>query len=209
MFLKTTLGYEYQNEKVKIFFGNKNYQMPTHLNHKKIQQIHSDVIIDWRSCQALSAADAHITATANECLIVSTADCLPILVHDQKNNSVAAIHAGWRGVANRITKKCLTQLASQNLQIWIGPHIHQASFEVDPDVADQLDPQRQHSFEKNKKWHVDLQSIVKKQITDLGIPLGSIHSLEIDTVLATDFHSFRRDRSAGRNISWISLAPKT
>ena len=54
--------------------------------------------------------DALITNLPGLALVVSTADCLPILIHDPIRRAVAAVHAGWRGTAKRIAARALVAM---------------------------------------------------------------------------------------------------
>jgi copper oxidase (laccase) domain-containing protein len=54
--------------------------------------------------------DAMITRTTDVLLAVQTADCLPVLIGDPKTGTMAAIHAGWRGTAGRITERTVADL---------------------------------------------------------------------------------------------------
>jgi len=81
--------------------------------------------------------DALITNFTNIYLAILTADCLPILVVDQKRKVIAAIHAGRNGTALRITTKVLTKMkeefgcSSRDLLITLGPSIGVCCYEID------------------------------------------------------------------------------
>src|SRR5688572_1436575 len=47
--------------------------------------------------EELMETDALITDVEGVCIAVMSADCVPILLYDQKNNVVGAVHSGWRG----------------------------------------------------------------------------------------------------------------
>lgn len=81
-------------------------------------------------------ADAIITRSSKITLAIMTADCLPITLCDQDGHEIAAIHAGWRGLANGIIENTLSQMQSHpsNLLAWIGPAICQNCFTVNDDV---------------------------------------------------------------------------
>ena len=86
------------------------------------------------------ACDALITNDPGTALVVFTADCTPILLHDPVTGAVGAIHAGWRGTALDIAGKTVAAMASEfgcdpkNIRAAIGPNIGPCCFETDGDV---------------------------------------------------------------------------
>jgi len=79
----------------------------------KLKQTHSDVVHDFRDTLAASQAvegDAGITSLAGVAVGIQTADCVPILIADKDARVVAAIHAGWRGIAARIAYKTVKKI---------------------------------------------------------------------------------------------------
>lgn len=215
------LGTTFQNENVIAFFGNKNATLASIQNHfpdlkfYRIKQTHSDICV--KASSEVAEADAHWTEEKNKALVIATADCTPLMIYDSKNSKVAAIHAGWKGVANQITLKSIQTLGlnkadASSVYIWSGPHILQNSFEVQEDVLQQL---LNSSFNLNKDIHfqktetgylVNLDSILKSQVNSCLTDFKNFESLLIDTKTDLLFHSFRRDKSeAGRNLSFIAL----
>src|SRR5579863_301160 len=112
-----------------------------------LKQIHSDAIHLTNEAPANSlsvpacSGDALITRTRGLLLAVQTADCVPILLADQKLHAVAAIHAGWRATLARIVAKSVGRMnmefgtRPQDLVAAIGPAIGRCSYEVGPEVA--------------------------------------------------------------------------
>ena len=88
----------------------------------------------------LDGVDAVINRIPGYCLCVSTADCVPVLLYDDKNRVVAAIHAGWRGTVNKIVSRTLSEMhrmfGSDGKTIYaaIGPSISKEAFEVGDEV---------------------------------------------------------------------------
>ena len=71
-------------------------------------------------------------------IAVLTADCAPILIHDEKKKMIAAIHAGWRGAYKDIIKKVVKFMikkgcSTQNITAAIGPCISSNNYEVKED----------------------------------------------------------------------------
>lgn len=220
-FEKTKIGLSVETDLLQIFFGNKNSSLDSIQKHfpglhlQRIKQTHSDITV--QASEKIVEADGHFTSHFQKALIISTADCMPILIFCAQTKRVAAVHAGWKGVANQIVLKTLKQLISsgssqKSFEFWIGPHILQSSFEVDLDVLKQLESAAYHlktdeiAFAKNNKFYVDLNKIVYSQIEEFADSNSVIHLFDFDTKTNLNFWSFRRDKEkAGRNLSFIAL----
>uniref|UniRef100_UPI0026335304 polyphenol oxidase family protein n=1 Tax=uncultured Proteiniphilum sp. TaxID=497637 RepID=UPI0026335304 len=63
--------------------------------------------------ETLYGVDATITGEKDIFLCATTADCVPIILFDRRNEVVAAIHAGWRGTVGRITEKTVLEMERQ------------------------------------------------------------------------------------------------
>ncbi len=184
-----------------------------------LQQEHTDIAIDLGQFSSSSKpsstvppiADASWTQQAGQVAVVMTADCLPILLAAKDGSVVAAIHAGWKGLANQIVTKTIKALPTQpqNLTAWIGPSISQAHFEVGQDVWQafvDLDATFAEYFVANKeqkdKYYADLASIAATQMQQLGID-SVIKSGLCSYGQEQDFFSYRRDGQTGRMASLI------
>jgi YfiH family protein len=108
-----------------------------HLDETRLfqaKQVHGDRVIA-AGCDPSEEADA-LVATKGDAVAVRTADCVPILLANSKTGSVAAVHAGWRGVVNGIIGKAIAEVQPDLAAV--GPHIGPCCFEVGADVAAQL-----------------------------------------------------------------------
>lgn len=166
-----------------------------------VKQIHSSTVRLVSAAGVAGEADALVTRTPGLWLAVKTADCLPLLVVDLGQRQVAAIHAGWRGTADRIVEKTLTMMKADptQLRVAIGPGIGACCFEVGPEVAAR--------FGRTGRTCVDLAQTCFDQLCAFGIPARFIsRSTACTRCEEADFHSFRRDHeSAGRMFSAIRL----
>lgn len=218
-------GFVIKTEKFLAFFGNrlatfeKIQNLFPEIEFRSVRQTHSDICIQSKEDhkigpdQLTEEADAHWTAEKNIGLLIRTADCLPILCYLPKSNEIISIHAGWKGVANQITKKSIQKLnANKNseIEILIGPHIQQSSFEVNSPVKDLIVstiPNCSFVYEYNiesDKYFINLSEVVKHQLDEFEI--SSWNCLTTDTKTNIDFHSYRRDHElSGRNLSFICL----
>ena len=169
-----------------------------------LSQIHSNQVIriedEYLNNLSLtpSEADALVTAKPSQALAIMTADCVPIVIYDPNSQQVAAIHAGWQGLANGVvfetynelinlqslqSDSCSESLDVKPLQAWIGACITQSCYEVSYDVVDKLllgcekmgikaEEIRSQIVaeheEANKAW-LDLPKLAQLQLKQLGI----------------------------------------
>lgn len=172
-----------------------------------LNQIHSTDVFFANQSNSFNPdpnADACIATAPNQICAVMTADCLPILICSQTGNSVAAIHAGWKGLLSGIIENTITQMPDipSNLMAWLGPGIRQKNFQIGSEVRDLFiakDPVYQDAFlfQYEDKWLADLYLIAKKQLQKLGIT----HIYDCDLCTFDDkeqFFSYRRDKTTGR-----------
>ena len=102
-----------------------------------LNQVHGTQVLELDSWQGgLTDADAAVSKTAGKVCVVMTADCLPLLLTNRHGNWVAALHAGWRGLAGGIIDSALAHYPGQRheLLVWLGPCIGQQAFEVGHEV---------------------------------------------------------------------------
>lgn len=225
-YFENEFGFGFKTEKFIAFFGNTKTEL-TNLNalfssftFSRIKQTHSDIVVEANASVSnanLTEADAHWTAVANQALVIATADCMPIMIYCNQTHRVAAVHAGWRGIENRITEKTLQSLiktgsTQKNFKIYIGPSIQQDSFEVDVDVYEKLSKsavnlkETDYSYQANDKYYINLNKIVLSQINSVADSNCEVYFCEIDTKTDLNFYSYRRGKlKSERNLSFISL----
>ncbi|NCP66230.1 MAG: peptidoglycan editing factor PgeF [Paraglaciecola sp.] len=146
-----------------------------------LQQVHGSHCLVLASDTVLATkkvlADASISSNSLQACAVMTADCLPVLLCDDKGSIVAAVHAGWRGLADGIIEQTVATMAVQphTLMAWLGPAIGQQNFEVGVEVY-QAFSQYQNAFEhsvnyrsESPKYQCDLYKIAKQKLHALGI----------------------------------------
>lgn len=182
-----------------------------------LKQVHSNKVIniDQLSSTIQPEADAAITTVSNRVCIVTTADCLPVLICNRSGTKAAAIHAGWRGLANGIIENTLTELQEPGEQLlaWLGPAIGPTQFEVSQDVVTafvEKDPQAQAAFTPKAatpgKWLGNLYLLATQRLQnhDLINIYGGNHCTYCDE---KNFYSYRRDQGiTGRmaTLIWLS-----
>ncbi|CAM3119314.1 peptidoglycan editing factor PgeF [Vibrio mytili] len=173
-----------------------------------LNQTHSTVIADVAdSTSEVLDADGCFTSSPQVICSAMTADCLPVLLTNTLGTQVAAVHAGWRGLANGIVENALG-LFSGEVMAWLGPAIGSAVFEVGEDVLQafvDFDPQAQLAFtprDVEGKWLADMSMLATQRLNKAGV------SQVFDSGLCTlqnsdDFYSYRRDGITGRQATFI------
>lgn len=153
-------------------------------------------------------ADACYTQKTNTVCIIMTADCLPILITNKQGTEIAAVHAGWRGLANGIIESTLTALSSnpEDLLIWIGPSISQPHYEVGEDFYHAFTYQQAFQPIQNNKWLADVPLLAKQRLIQLGVHSDDIYlSNECTYAHPAHYFSYRRDNITGRMASFIYM----
>lgn len=181
----------------------------------RVRQVHSDRIVNVKepwSVEQAPEADALVCGRPGLLLAIRTADCLPILMVDERTRAVAAVHAGWRGTAQRIAAKTIAELQRslgsqvEDLRVWLGPGIGECCFEVGPEVTAQFAGFTRPAESAGKSW-LNLTAANTRQLTDAGVQPERIHAYSgctrCDPAL---FHSWRRDgERAGRMTAAIGV----
>jgi YfiH family protein len=153
-------------------------------------------------------SDAAITRDKTRVLAIMTADCLPILLCCQQGTEIAAIHAGWRGLAQGIIENTVCQMHTNpvNILAWIGPAICYQCYEVGSEVYkayQQRYPFANNFFNPSKhKWNVNLAGLAAAILTHAGIT--RVYQSNVCTFENTnDYYSYRRNAQTGRMASLI------
>jgi len=177
-----------------------------------LNQTHGNQVVVIESAQTSRDADAAYTRTPGVVCALLTADCVPILVCNRDGTEVAAIHAGWRGLAASIIAKTLACFASHpsELMAWIGPHISAANYTVRADVRNacinSLTDSITTTFYPSGQdtWQADLEWLASMLLGAAG--LTEIHASRLCTYAHPDlFYSYRREKITGRmaTLIWI------
>lgn len=178
-----------------------------------LDQTHTSLCIEAKPEHRNQNADASYTTESNVVCLVLTADCLPLLICNKSGTEVAAIHAGWRGLAGGIIENTINKMqsAANELIVWLGPAIGPNKFEVGPDVFTaftQHDPSTETAFnpQPNNKWLANLYELARIRLNKLDI--HAIYGGSYCTHSQADlFYSYRRDQGkTGRMASliWIN-----
>lgn len=184
-----------------------------------VRQVHGADVV-WADAVAREdvIADAVITRGVNIGCVVRTADCLPVLISDAAGTQVAAVHAGWRGLAAGVLANTCSEFGSSigASLAWLGPAIGPERFEVGAEV---LDTFVRYGWERavlrrafvpvhgvQGKWLVNLYELARHALVTSGMCIDGVYGGEWCTYTQQEqFFSHRRNRDIGRMYSMIYL----
>ena len=188
-----------------------------------LTQVHGTRCVDAATAVAGVEADASFTRRRGVVCAVLTADCLPVLLCDERATVVGIAHAGWRGLAAGVIEATVAAMGEPGecLMAWLGPAIGPRAFEVGGEVRDIFiahDARAVSAFEPtgNGKWLCDIHQLARQRLHALGIdgPRSGVPVMQRDRVAGTDsctasdaerFFSYRRDGTTGRMASLVWL----
>lgn len=184
-----------------------------------LTQVHGTDIADDSTAsidkQGLQA-DACFRTNPGAVCAVLTADCLPVLLCSQSTGHIAAVHAGWKGLAAGILSKIVAKFnePTSSLVAYFGPAISQKKFEVGADLLDTFTASEgnglvNHCVAKHfcpgnspNKYYFDIYAFAKAELNALG--LYQVYGGEYCTVGDNEmFYSYRREGITGRFASLI------
>jgi len=186
--------------------------------HVEAEQVHGvvvAVVAAGDSGRVVPGADGLVSGEPGTVLAVHSADCLPLLLADPSRGVVAAVHAGWRGVAAGIpveAVRALSQLGSRPADVVaaVGPSIGPCHYEVDEPVIEQMRRwpwwQEVASPHGRGRWQLDLRKSCIRQLADAGIRATRIEVLDLCTYEHPALlYSYRRDRATGRMAALVAV----
>ena len=184
-----------------------------------MHQTHSNKVIEIKkdNYKKKIKADAIITKMKGIALGVMTADCVPIILYDVKNEIIGCVHAGWKGAYLDIIKKTINKIKKKNsnnlIYACVGPCIGQKNYEVDlvffkKFIKSSIKNKKYFTSKNNNKKFFNLRKFVTDKLLK--------HRVKVDQVFRdtyaqkSNFFSYRRsirfsEKDYGRCISSISM----
>ena len=187
-------------------------------NWQWFDQAHSTRVVSAAGLGGVAPkADGGYTRATELALAILTADCLPVLLCDDAGTQVAALHAGWRGLAGGILAAGVATFdkSPAALMAYIGPAIGVNNYEVDHSLHSAFQQSPFFSSvdvcgaftslpQKPGHYLADLALLARLQLQQLGVPhIYGGNQCTYD--LNQEFYSYRRDGQTGRFASVIWL----
>ena len=159
-----------------------------------MRQTHSNRVSSV-SAEGVYESDGIFTENKNHLLIVKTADCLPIILASRELNVIGVIHGGWRSLAGGILNNTPYKLDS--FSVFLGPGLRECCYEAGREFLD-YEIIKERLKVKRQSIYFDPVGFVSQKIS------GNIADSNICSFCSKEkFHSFRRDKTGRRTLSFI------
>lgn len=162
------------------------------------------------------SGDAIITTEKNIGISVVTADCLPIILFDPKHQAIGIVHAGWRGLSNKIITETIKKMHDvfktnpADLLGFLGPSAGVCCYEVQNDLLShfpntvldtKIIEKRDGKFFFNSGYAGFLE-LLENNVLESSIDIKN----NCCTICTPGFCSFRQQKeNAGRQASVVFL----
>ena len=174
-----------------------------------MNQEHGNVALEVfkRDIKKTVNADALYSKESGLAIAVVSADCLPVILSDKNSSEIAAIHAGWRGLADGIIESTLELFMGKldNISAWLAPCISLSNFEVGQDVFSRFEARGLAQFciyePLKNKWYLDLQGAAREVLERYGLTVQASNSCTFNQNHL--FHSYRKNKTLNRMVTLI------
>jgi hypothetical protein len=177
-----------------------------------LRQVHGADVVDAACASAGTAADASYTHGKNIVCAVTVADCMPVLLADERGEVVGVAHAGWRGLCAGVIEATIAAMGvpAGRILAWLGPAIGPADYEVGEEVRAaflQRDAKSESAFTPARPghWRLDLYAVARQRLAASGVARVSGGGF-CTAADAARFFSYRRDKASERMAAAIWLA---
>jgi polyphenol oxidase len=178
---------------------------------KWLRQVHGVDVVDAASAPDGTAADAAHASGKNTVCVVMAADCMPVLLADERGQAVGIAHAGWRGLCAGVIEATIAAMGVPGARTiaWLGPAIGPDAYEIGEEVRAaflQRDARAAAAFQPTRAghWNLDLYAVARQRLAAQGVTRvsGGGFCTASD---AARFFSHRRDKASERMAAAIWL----
>ncbi|NBB12021.1 peptidoglycan editing factor PgeF [Pseudomonas sp. SLFW] len=179
-----------------------------------LKQVHGINVVEASAAHVMQA-DASWSKTPGIACTIMTADCLPALFCNRQGTQVAAVHAGWRGLAAGVLEAAVDSFvdAPADILVWLGPAIGPQAFEVGPEVREAFmasHPETAEAFVpsvNDGKFMADIYQLARLRLAAHGVT--AVYGGGLSTYNDERFFSYRRGARTGRfaSLVWIESLP--
>ena len=177
-----------------------------------LKQVHGVEVVDASRAPAGTVADASFARARNVVCAVMAADCMPVLLADERGEAVGIAHAGWRGLAAGVIEATVEamDLPAGRVLAWLGPAIGPDAYEIGEEVHAAFlarDARAGTAFGRSRPghWRLDLYAVATQRLAAIGVTRVTGGGFCTASDVAR-FFSWRRDKASERMaaVIWIS-----
>ncbi len=162
-------------------------------------------------------ADALVTNEPGLSLMVFSADCIILLLHDPVTGSIGAVHAGWRGTALDLPAKAVRKMGRlfgarpEDIRVAVGAGIGPCCFETHDDVPNAMRSAFGGGAEdyirpRGEKWTVDLKGLNAWRLREAGVREENMDGCPTCTACRTDLYWSHRITGDRRGVQGALIA---
>ncbi|MDO8433777.1 MAG: peptidoglycan editing factor PgeF [Candidatus Binatus sp.] len=182
----------------------------------RVNQVHGNIVqvVTRATASSRARADGMVTRDPGVMLGIFTADCVPILMIDEKRKIAGAIHAGWRGVIAGIVANGVDAMVSlgadiENIRAVLGPSIGPCCFEVDATLAErfvrEIEGSERHARAgRPGKAYLDLRGLVRDRL--IGARLADVNISAVGPCTRCASERFFSRRAAGGKTTGLQMS---
>jgi len=194
--------------KNKVVIAEQTHSKHVHVCHEKDSGAGFDEHAQIADC------DAMVTNIQGQFLLIRTADCTPVLMYDEKTQSVGAIHSGREGTRKNIIGETVSTMQKQfnslpeNIKAWIGAGICKQHYQVSEIVwvaFSQSCKKQNILIAESDTFHLDIQDVIYQQLINAGLKPENISRNSTCTFESKEHFSFRREGTHNRQINIIGM----
>lgn len=164
-----------------------------------LRQVHGTRVVDLDRASPGVEGDAAVTRTPNRVCAIRVADCMPVLLADDRGRVVGAAHAGWRGLCSGVLENTVAAMAvpGERIVAWLGPAIGPKVYEVGDEVRAAFREKDAFRPTRPGHWLLDLYAVARQRLRARGVERifggGCCTYSE-----PARFYSYRRDGTSER-----------
>lgn len=158
--------------------------------------------------------DGLATNIANQFLLIRTADCTPIILMDNTQLAVAALHSGREGTRKNIAAAGVKAMVEnfgcnpKDILAYIGAGICMAHYEVSSELYDDFNQSLRAAGlnpDISLPRHINIRKAIFEQLIKAGLSFRNIENIPDCTFEDANYHSYRREGTHNRQINLVGI----
>lgn len=169
---------------------------------KRYKQVHGNTVVnaEFDECEA----DGSYTVHSNIGCHVLVGDCIGGVFYNEQTQEIAAVHAGWKGLAQKIFTKYLSKFQNvSGVHVALSPSLGPCCAQFSDPYVETPDFFHEHIEQRDEKYFVNLWAIAKQELLNAGIDEHNIAMPMCCTTCNAENWWSHRNGDKERNIAFI------